>query len=299
MNCSLIIEESLRGQRDRRQPLYIAFLDAKSAFDVVNHDSLMRKLYHMGVEGVPWLLIRSLHEGSATAVKWEGSISEPFHVHQGVKQGGVLSTDLYKVYNNGSLDRLAVTKGGFLIGKICCVAPTCADTFPLSDELSPLQSLVSETEDFSVIELFVIQLVKSVVLPVPYHMRELKDCHIQIKVDDKYLPVVSQTMHMGIMRSANTQESVVHENIKKARRTIYSLMGTGLHGENGLDADTSIHLLQTYVIPFLVYGLDVVLPTGVHLDKVHKNSCNRFFHCRRLWRIQPYISSLEHSQWRQ
>ena len=74
MNWSLIIEESLCEQRDRRQPLYIAFLDAKSAFDVVNHDILMRKLYHMGVEGTPWLLIRSLHEGSATTVKWEGHL---------------------------------------------------------------------------------------------------------------------------------------------------------------------------------------------------------------------------------
>ena len=120
MNCSLIIEESLHEQRDRCQPLYIAFLDAKSAFDVVNYDILMRKRYHMGVEGAPWLLIRSLHEGSATAVEWEGSISEPFQVHQGVKQGGILSTDLYNVYNNGSLDRLAVTKGGFHIGEICC-----------------------------------------------------------------------------------------------------------------------------------------------------------------------------------
>ena len=36
MNCSLIIEESLLEQGDRRQPLYIAFLDAKSAFDVVS-----------------------------------------------------------------------------------------------------------------------------------------------------------------------------------------------------------------------------------------------------------------------
>ena len=274
MNCSLIIEESLREQRDRHQPLYITFLDAKAAFDVVCHDSLLRKLYHMGVEGAPWLLIRSLHEGSTTAIKWEGSISEPFQVHQGVKQGGVLSTDLYKVYNNRSLDRLAITRGGFRIGEICCAAPTCADdTAPMSEELSPLQSLVSEAEDFSIMEHFVIQPVKSVVLPVPYHTRKHQDSSIRIKVDGKDLPVVTETMHMGIMRSANTQESAVQENIKKARRTIYSLMGAGLHGENGLDPDTSIHLLQTYVIPILVYGMEVVLPTGSYLeklDKVHK-----------------------------
>ena len=69
----------------------------------------------------------------------------------------VHSIDLYKVFN-GSSDRLVVTKGGFNIGQICCAAPTCADdTSPMSDELSPLHSLVSEAEDFSVMELFVIQ----------------------------------------------------------------------------------------------------------------------------------------------
>ena len=50
-------------------------------------------------------------------------------------------------------------------------------------------------------------------------------------------------------------------------------MGAGLHRENGLDPDTSIHLLQIYVIPILVYDLEVVLPTGVYLDtldRIHK-----------------------------
>ena len=43
-------------------------------------------------------------------------------------------------------------------------------------------------------------------------------------------------------------------------------MGTGLHGENGLDPETSISLLQTYVLPVLFYGLEVVIPTGKSLN---------------------------------
>ena len=39
MNCSLILEEVIREHKDKRLPLYIAFLDAKSAFDVVSHNS--------------------------------------------------------------------------------------------------------------------------------------------------------------------------------------------------------------------------------------------------------------------
>ena len=42
-------------------------------------------------------------------------------------------------------------------------------------------------------------------------------------------------------------------------------MGTSLHGENGLDPETSISLLQTYVLPVLSYGLEVVIPTGKSL----------------------------------
>ena len=41
MYCSLILEEIIRESRDQKQPLYIAFLDVKTAFDVVSHASLL------------------------------------------------------------------------------------------------------------------------------------------------------------------------------------------------------------------------------------------------------------------
>ena len=65
----------------------------------------MRKLYHIGVDGVEWSVVHSLHEGAVSAVKWEGAVTEQFDVGQGVRQGGILITDLYKVYGNGLLDR--------------------------------------------------------------------------------------------------------------------------------------------------------------------------------------------------
>lgn len=65
MNCSLILEEYIRENRDLKKDSFIAFLDAKAAFDVVNHASLMRKLFHIGVEEVTWNLIYSLHKRSS------------------------------------------------------------------------------------------------------------------------------------------------------------------------------------------------------------------------------------------
>ena len=76
----------------------------------------------------------------------------------------------------------------------------------------------------------------------------------------KPMPVVTESMHVGVLRSALTQITALAENVKKARRTLYNLMSSGCHGHNGLDPETSIHLLQTYVLPTLIYGMEVVPP---------------------------------------
>jgi hypothetical protein len=48
------------------------------------------------------------------------------------------------------------------------------------------------------------------------------------------MPIVTQASHIGIQKSENCSAmTTVTENIRKARRALYSLMGTGLHGENG------------------------------------------------------------------
>ena len=87
----------------------MAFMDAKSAFDVVVHPNLMRKLYKSGVHTHDWRAINSLHEDSMTFVKWQGEMSPVFFNQQGVRQGGVLSADLYKLFINDLLDRLEAT----------------------------------------------------------------------------------------------------------------------------------------------------------------------------------------------
>jgi hypothetical protein len=62
-------------------------------------------------------------------------------------------------------------------------------------------------------------------------------------------------VHLGIIRTTSLTENMtinVEENIKKARRSAYGLFGGGYHGNNGLDPDTLIHLLKTYITPVLL-----------------------------------------------
>ena len=55
----------------------------------------------------------------------------------------------------------------------------------MSEELPPLQSQVSTAEDYSIMEEFLIQPDKSVVLPVPSKAAEKPDSDIRIMVADK------------------------------------------------------------------------------------------------------------------
>ena len=140
---------------------------------------------------------------------------------------------------------------GGIVGEIPCPIPTFADDMTeLSDSKGELQTLVVEGDDYSTLERYLLQPVKSVVMPVPGRGKKPVDTGDFVwTINGKPLPIVQETTHMGIKRSAISNEATVEENIKKARKMLYSLMGPGLHGYNGLDPETAVHIYQTYVLP--------------------------------------------------
>jgi hypothetical protein len=100
-----------------------------------------------------------------TTVKWQGVTSDPFTIYQGVRQGGILSTDQYKCYNNDLLDRLIESHYGVRIGDIPCNAPTCADDVALlAHSRTDLQAMLDMCYSYSRMERFYLQPTKSMIL---------------------------------------------------------------------------------------------------------------------------------------
>ena len=71
------------------------------------------------------------------------NISDQFEIHQGVKQGGLLSADLYKLYVDDLLHILESSGVGGKIGNIVLNAAACADDVLLMSN-SPYQGLSIE-----------------------------------------------------------------------------------------------------------------------------------------------------------
>ena len=174
---------------------------------------------------------------------------------------------------SGMVPRLQLTGVGCQIGEILCVVPGCADDAAvLAENKRILQLLVDIVVNkiYSVMDRFLLQPIKSVLLQIFNHLKQCPIDDTVVKMKDQPMQIVEEAMHMGILRSADTQETAVAYNIQKARCTVYSLMGSGLHGENDLEPETLIHLLQIYVLPVLVYGLEVVTPKATLIEKLER-----------------------------
>ena len=85
----------------------------------------------------------------------------------GVRQGGILSTDLYKLYINPLLDRLQDVGIGLKIGNINVNNTGCADDIALlSTELSDAQIMVNMALDFANLEGYELQPKKNVAIHI-------------------------------------------------------------------------------------------------------------------------------------
>ena len=91
-----IVDHYLRN----RSPVFVCFLDARKAFDRVNHWTLFRKLLRRGVDTSIVQLLMTWYESQKFYVLWGSSLSEGFSVTNGVRQGGILSPYLFNAYTD-------------------------------------------------------------------------------------------------------------------------------------------------------------------------------------------------------
>ena len=149
-NMAALIVSEVCAETSARKPLFITTLDSQKAFDVVNRKILLDKLYNLGMELEIWNLIYKMHDGLSATVKWQGRKSGSFSVEQGVRQGGVLSTHLYKVYINELLLDLERHDLGISIGNAYPSCPSCADDIVLlaSNQIE-LQEMLHVVDGYS------------------------------------------------------------------------------------------------------------------------------------------------------
>ena len=81
--------------REFSQPLYVAYVDLKSAFDSVDREALWNTIRGVGIPDPLLDLIKDLHRGTHSQVRVGGRLSPSFPTGSGVRQGCVLASALF------------------------------------------------------------------------------------------------------------------------------------------------------------------------------------------------------------
>ena len=270
--------------KTNKQNIFVAALDSQKAFDVVSHPSLLRKLFLSDdIDPETWSLLAEMQSNMTTAVKWKGQLSREVQIKQGVRQGGILSPGHYKRYVNGLLRGMEEASLGISFGELYAGCPTVADDVLLmATDGFDLQAMLDLADIYASMERYNIQPAKSSV--TCYQTSSKLDNPDVIRnwtLGTNPLPVTNSFTHLGITRfNMEVKDTAITEKVKLARRTSYALMGTGLHGTNGLPAAVSLKIYKSYVLPRMLYGLEAMNLDGKQIKELEQ------YHIRFLRQIQ-------------
>ena len=133
-----IAERSIEVQKN----LYICFVDYEKAFDKVKHEEMLKLLRDINVDGKDLRLIQNLYWKQKAAVRVGEELSEWQEIRRGVRQGCVLSPDLFNIYSEMIMRAMEDLEGIKIGGKNITNVRYADDTALIADSESRLQALV-------------------------------------------------------------------------------------------------------------------------------------------------------------
>ena len=85
------------------RPLYALFLDAKSCFDRVRAQNVIKKAFCTGTANQSLYIINNRLTNRSSYIKFNTDVIGPINDTQGVEQGGLLSDRLFRLVGNDQL----------------------------------------------------------------------------------------------------------------------------------------------------------------------------------------------------
>ena len=126
------LKETINYYIDHGSRVFCSFLDASKAFDRLVHSGLFIKLIQRGIPKSFLDILIFWYDGLLCRVRWDGFYSEWFSITAGVRQGGILSPDLYSIYVDDLISALQSSGIG------CYVANTFAAALFYADDMCVL-----------------------------------------------------------------------------------------------------------------------------------------------------------------
>ena len=286
---ALVRHESEMFCLDMKKTIFVCTLDGVSAFDVVSRAIQTRELYCEAEErGEFWRSTHFEYKNTKTRIKLNGKLSDELTETLGCKQGSLKSGDHYKFYVAPTLETLDKSELGLWIGPINVVVSCVADDILImSDDQNKMQCLLDLAASCG--KMYRIEYGASKTNITISGSETDRNYFKEVspwQMNGDTVKVADDNEHLGLIISGSKQvEKNIDMKIQKARKSLFSLLGTGFAYKCTLSPSLKLYLYRTYTSPILRSGLSAMTirnsqmePLAIFQRKVLK-SCLRLRKC--------------------
>ena len=246
----MIIERAIEVQKD----LYLCYIDFQKAFDTVEHGKMMEMLEEIGLDGKDTRLIRNLYWEQKATVQIGDKNTEWIQIKRGVRQGCILSPDLFSLYSQRVMDELEDLEGVKIGGRNVNSIRYADDTVLVADSEEKLQELVLALRTACAARGLHINLGqgKTEVMGIT---KRAEDLVVNIGLDGRHITQVQSYKYLGVMVTDDGRcGTEVRKRIGMAK-TSFNNMRKVLTNMN-LSMKIRLRMLKCFVWSVLLYGCE-------------------------------------------
>ena len=218
-----------------KKPVFLIALDAQSAFDRCLRQILSTQLYKANTTGSALSFIDNRLANRATVYYWDGIMMGPSKDDTGFEQGGINSSEFYKLYNNEQLENAQSSKLGIDIKtNVISAIGQADDVVHVANTIDDLRLLVTITEAYCA--KYRVKLVPSKTKLLAF-ATPAKDQLFQVqlakllnpvRVDNIPVEFTTEAEHVGIIRSTSGNLPNLLNRIISHRKSIGALLSAGM-----------------------------------------------------------------------
>ena len=289
--CLLFTETLQYSLNVSKLPVYAIFLDAKSAFDRVLKEILVRNLFIAGTCDQRLLYINERLSNRKTYCEYDKTMMGPIEDVRGLEQGGVSSSDEYKIYNNEQADSSQLSKLGVRLGHgvepISCIS-LADDAVLISNNITDLYNLLLITINYC--NKYQVQLVPDKTRLLAFskdpndHRVKYSKLVSNISLHGKKIPFSTTAEHLGIIRSCSSGNIPnISERLAAHRRSLFRVLPAGLALHHVANPAACLRVEKIYALPVLLSGLSALVLTKNEMDIIsahYKNTLSRIMNLR-------------------
>ena len=271
---------------NKRQNIYVCFVDFAKAFDSVWRIGLFHKLLKNNINGKVYRLIKNMYTNTKLHIKSNNFVSPSLKVEKGVKQGCVLSPTLFNLFVNDlktNLDKVN-TEPPMLNNTPVNSLFYADDLVLMSTSKEGLQRALNTLHTFCSNWKLDVNLKKTQAMK--FSKSPLIENHL-FNFGNTCIKSVKSYTYLGLTIRSNGSFSETITNLAdKAGKSLHSLRGILLHNNK---IKLPLHLFNVFIKPVLLYGseiwgqdfMDYKKWDKSPIEKMHLKFCKYLLQCNR------------------